>query len=83
MDDDKQLTVKVPLREYEVMVQAVEVLAELRRGDKIVVDKAMFEKLMKVSNQVESLIGKLDEAREVRDAAEAPARRPVPPGMIM
>jgi len=38
-DDDEQLAVKVPLKEYEVMVKAVEALADMRRGDKIVVDK--------------------------------------------
>ncbi len=84
MDEmDEQLVVRVPLHEYEIMVKAVEALADLRRGDKIVVDKAKFEQLLKVSEQVDALLGKLDEVREVREAAQAPARRPVPPGMIM
>ena len=82
-DDDEQLMVKVPLHEYEVMVAAVEALANLRRGDKIVVDRAKFEQLLKVSEQVDCLLGKLDDAREVREAALAPTRRPVPPGMII
>ncbi|NMC08684.1 MAG: hypothetical protein GYA24_25970 [Candidatus Lokiarchaeota archaeon] len=83
MGDDEQLAVQVPLHEYEVMVKAIEVLADIRRGDKIVVDKATFEQLLKVSEQVDKLLGKLDEAREAREQAEAPARRPVPPGMIL
>ncbi len=29
------------------------------------------------------VLGKLDDAREVRAAAQAPAKRPVPPGIIM
>ncbi|NMC08635.1 MAG: hypothetical protein GYA24_25725 [Candidatus Lokiarchaeota archaeon] len=82
MGDDEQLAVRVPLAEYEVMVKAVEVLADIRRGDKIVVDKAKFEELLKVSKLVDDLLGKLDDAREAREKAEAPAKRPVPPGMI-
>jgi len=82
-DDDEQLVVRIPLREYEVMVKAVEALADLRRGDKIVVDKAKFEQLLKVSEQVDAMIGKLDESREAREAASAPAKRPMPPGMII
>ncbi len=82
MDEDEQLTVRVPLKEYEVMVKAIEVLADLRRGDKIVVDKAKFDELLQVSKLVEDLIGKLDEAKEARENALAPAKRPVPPGMI-
>ena len=81
-DDDDQLAVKVPLHEYEVMVAAVEALADLRRGDKIVVDKAKFEQLLKVSEQVDKMLGKLDDEREAREAAIAPTRRPVPLGMI-
>jgi hypothetical protein len=83
MGEDEQLTVRVPLKEYEVMVQAVAALADIRRGDKIIVDKAKFEELLKVSKQVDKMLGKLDEVAEAREAAEAPARRPVPPGMIM
>ncbi len=83
MDEDEQLTVKVPLEEYEIMVKAVEVLADIRRGDKIIVDKAKYEELLKVSKQVDTMLGKLDDAAEAREAAEAPARRPVPPGMII
>ncbi len=83
MDEDERLTVKVPLREYEVMVKAVEAMADIRRGDKIVVDKAKFEQLLKVSAQVDALLGKLDESREAREAAAAPTKRPVPPGMII
>jgi hypothetical protein len=56
--------------------------SDLRRGDKIVVDKAKFEELLKVSAQVDAMLGKLDDAAEVREAANAPAKRPVPPGMI-
>ena len=81
-DSDEQLMVKVPLREYEVMVAAVEALADLRRGDKIVVDRAKFEQLLKVSEQVDKMLDKLDDERDAREAALAPARRPVPPGMI-
>jgi len=81
-DKDEQLVVRAPLREYEALVKVVEVLAELRRGDKLVVDKATFEKLLKVSEQVDAMIGKLDESREAREAALAPTKRPVPPGMI-
>jgi hypothetical protein len=83
MDEDEQLTVRVPLREYEVMVKAVEVLADLRQGNKIVVDKAKYEELLKVSAQVDAMLGKLDDVAEAREAAQAPAKRPVPPGMIM
>ncbi|MEX2681538.1 MAG: hypothetical protein Q6373_008055 [Candidatus Sigynarchaeota archaeon] len=65
------------------MAKAVEVLAGIRRGDKIVVDKAKFEQLLKVSERVDALLGKLDGEREAREAALAPARRPVPPGWII
>ena len=58
-------------------MKAVAALADIRRGDKIIVDKAKFEELLAVSRQVDKMLGKLDEA------AEAPARRPVPAGMIM
>ncbi len=83
MGDDERLMVQVPLDEYEVMVKAVAVLADLRRGDKIVIDKAKYEELLKVSTLVDAMLGKLDEAAEAREAAEAPTKRPVPPGMIM
>ena len=46
-------------------------------------DKAKYEELLKVSKQVDALLGKFDEAREAREAAQAPARRSVPPGMII
>ncbi len=72
MDEDEQLTVRVPLREYEVMVQAVAVLADLRRGDKIVIDKAKYDELLKVSKQVDTMLGKLDDAAEAREAAQGP-----------
>jgi hypothetical protein len=48
MSDEDELVVRVPLKEYEVMVAAIEALADIRRGDKIIVDKATFEKLLKV-----------------------------------
>jgi hypothetical protein len=48
-EQHEPLTVQVPLAEYEVMVAAVEALADLRRGDKIIVDKATFEELLKVA----------------------------------
>ncbi len=82
-DEDEQLVVRVPLGEYEVMVKAVEALADLRRGDKIIVDKAKFEELLKVSEQVQALLGKLDDVREASEAALAPTKRPVPPGIII
>jgi hypothetical protein len=66
---NEQLCVRVPLREYEVMVQAVAALADIRRGDKIVVDKAKFDELLKVSKKVEAMLGKLDDAGEAREAA--------------
>ncbi len=71
---------EVPLDENEVMVKAIEVLAGLRRGDKIIVDKERFDKLLSVSERVDALLAKLDEAREAREAKEVaqdPAKKPI------
>jgi hypothetical protein len=80
MGDDDELVVRVPLKEYDVMVQAVAALADIRYGNKIVFNKAKFEELLKVSGQVDKMLGKLDEAAEAREVVEAPAKHPVPPG---
>jgi hypothetical protein len=48
--------------------------ADLRHIDNTIVDNAKFEKLLKVSKNVEAILGKLDDDVEAREAAEAPAR---------
>jgi len=55
-------------------MKAVAALADIRRGDKIIVDKAKFEELLAVSRQVDKMLGKLDDAETAREAAQAPAR---------
>jgi hypothetical protein len=65
------------------MMKAVAALADIRRGDKIIVDKAKFEELLAVLRQVDKMLGKLDDAAEAREKTEAPSKRYVPPGMIM